>query len=47
MLTDDEKRVLAQALTDYMNGIERSDLDEEIKQWCEDQVTSIEQKLLN
>ena len=47
MLTDDEKRVLAQALQDYMEGIEASDVDVEFKEWCERNVTSIEQKLLS
>lgn len=46
MLTDDEKNVLAQALTDYMDGIQRTDLPDKDKQWCEDQVSSIESKVL-
>jgi hypothetical protein len=47
LLTDDEKRVLAQALSDYMEGIERSELDQKDKDWCEENVTSIERKLLS
>lgn len=46
-LTTDEKNVLAQALIDYMEGIERADLPDSDKQWCEDQVSSIESKLLS
>lgn len=46
ILTDDEKRVLAQALQDYMEGIERSDLAGEDKDWLEVQVSSIERKVL-
>jgi hypothetical protein len=45
-LTDDEKKVLAQALIDYMEGIEKSDLNQVDKDWCEQQVSSIERKVL-
>ncbi len=46
LLTDDEKQVLAQALMDYMEGVEQADLTDKAKQWCEDNVSSIERKLL-
>jgi len=46
MLTQDEKKVLAQALSDYMEGIERADITDKDKHWCEDNVSSIERKLL-
>ena len=38
--------MLAQALADYMEGIERADIDQKDKDWCEENTTSIERKLL-
>jgi hypothetical protein len=44
-LTEDEKSVLAQALTDFGGGIAESDIDREHKDWVETQISSIEKKL--